>query len=251
MRHFCWKYVVVFLISSTCGVCQAEDAEINIFAAASLQNAVSELADRYAKESSTKIHISVAGTSTLARQIEYGAPAHIFISANKGWVDYLVDKQAINPTSVSVIAKNSLTLVAPINSVDTPSLQQPDWDETKLFSIAMVDAVPAGIYAKEALIYFGHWDHLQSNLIQTDNVRSALHLVELGQVDYGLVYASDAFASKKVNVIEELPGTSHSPIEYHVALVGTNVSSDALQFYDLMKSSVFKSILRKNGFVVP
>jgi molybdate transport system substrate-binding protein len=131
------------------------------------------------------------------------------------------------------------------------SIAQRKWDPNALLSTAMVGSVPAGIYAKEAIVHFGLWDELQNQIVQTDNVRSALRLVELGEVDFGLVYYSDAVTSKAVQIVERLPSESHSSIEYHVALVESDITDDVQKLYDLISSEIFADILQSHGFVVP
>ena len=229
----------------------ASERPITIFAAASLQNAIRELAQNYTDETGIKVHFSVAGTSTLARQIQHGAPADIFISANKSWVDHLLNRNLLDPNSVSVIAENAMVLVARDDVDARIPVLEGHWDSNSLIATAMIGSVPAGIYAKEVLDHYGLWDRLQNQVVQTDNVRSALRLVELGQVDFGLVYFSDAAASKDVQMVERLPASSHSSIEYHAALVGTNSSRNAQNFYNVLVSDRFADILLTNGFVLP
>ena len=229
----------------------ASERPINIFAAASLQNAITELAQNYTAETGIKVQVSVAGTSTLARQIQHGAPADIFISANKSWVEHLLDRNLLDPNSVSVIAENAMVLVARDDVDARVSVLEGQWDSNSLIATAMIGSVPAGIYAKEVLDHYLLWDKLQNQVVQTDNVRSALRLVELGQVDFGLVYFSDVVASKDVQMVERLPANSHSLIEYHAALVGTKTSRDAQNLYDALVSEEFADILLTNGFVLP
>jgi len=229
----------------------ASERPITIFAAASLQNAITELAENYTDETGMKVQVSVAGTSTLARQIQHGAPADIFISANKSWVDHLLNHNLLDPNSVSVIAENAMVLVAHARADARVSVLEGQWDSNSLIATAMTGSVPAGIYAKEVLDHYLLWDKLQNQVVQTDNVRSALRLVELGQVDFGLVYFSDAIASQNVQIVERLPAHSHSSIEYHVALVGTKTGRDAQNLYDVILSDGFAEILLTNGFVLP
>jgi molybdate transport system substrate-binding protein len=229
----------------------ASERPITIFAAASLQNAITELAQNYTAETGVKVQVSVAGTSTLARQIQHGAPADIFISANKSWVDHLLSRNLLDPNSVSVIAENAMVLVARDDVDARFSVLEGHWDSNSLIATAMIGSVPAGIYAKEVLDHYGLWDKLQNQVVQTDNVRSALRLVELGQVDFGLVYFSDVAASKDVQIVERLPANSHSTIEYHASLVGAKSSRNAQNFYDVLVSDRFADILLTNGFVLP
>lgn len=244
-------YLLIFWLCCVPNFGFASERPITIFAAASLQNAITELAQNYTYETGIKVHVSVAGTSTLARQIQHGAPADIFISANKSWVDHLLNRNLLDPTSVSVIAENAMVLVARDDVDARISVLEGQWDSNSLIATAMIGSVPAGIYAKEMLDHYGLWDKLQSQVIQTDNVRSALRLVELGQVDFGLVYLSDAAASKDVQIVERLPASSHSSIEYHAALVGTETHGDVKNLFDIILSNTFAEILHENGFVLP
>jgi len=244
-------YSLVFWLCCVPSFGFASERPITIFAAASLQNAITELAQNYTDETGIKVHVSVAGTSTLARQIQHGAPADIFISANKSWVDHLLNRKLLNPNSVSVIAKNSMVLVSRTGVDSDVSVLEGRWDLNSLIVTAMIGSVPAGIYAKEVLEHYGLWETLQNQVVQTDNVRSALRLVELGQVDFGLVYLSDAVASKDVQIVERLPESSHSSIEYHVALVGTETHGDVKNLFDIILSNTFAELLHENGFVLP
>jgi molybdate transport system substrate-binding protein len=142
----------------------ASERPITIFAAASLQNAITELAQNYTDETGIKVHVSVAGTSTLARQIQHGAPADIFISANKSWVDHLLNRKLLNPNSVSVIAKNSMVLVSRTGVDSDVSVLEGRWDLNSLIVTAMIGSVPAGIYAKEVLEHYGLWKHCKIKL---------------------------------------------------------------------------------------
>ena len=144
-----------------------------------------------------------------------------------------------------------MVLVARTGADARVSVLEGQWDSKFLIATAMIGSVPAGIYAKEVLDHYGLWDRLQNQVVQTDNVRSALRLVELGQVDFGLVYYSDAVASKDVEIVERLPVHSHSSIEYHAALVGTKSSRNVQNLYDALVSDRFADILLTNGFVLP
>ena len=180
--------------------------------------------------------------------------AHLLIYSfqqTKNWMDHLLNRNLLDPNSVSVIAENTMVLVARTGADARVSVLEGHWDSNSLIATAMVGSVPAGIYAKEVLDHYGLWDRLHNQVVQTDNVRSALRLVELGQVDFGLVYFSDAVASKDVEIVERLPAHSHSSIEYHAALVGAKSSRNVQNLYDALVSDRFADILLTNGFVVP
>ena len=175
----------------------------------------------------------------------------IFISANKSWVDHLLSRNLLNPNSVSVIAENAMVLVARDDLGAGVSVLEGQWNSNSQIATAMIGSVPAGIYAKEVLDHYNLWDRLQNQVVQTNHVRSALRLVELGQVDFGLVYFSDAVASKDAQIVEQFPAHSHSSIEYLAALVETKSSRNTQNFFNVLVSDRFADILLTNGFVVP
>jgi len=244
-------HLLILWFCCIAGLLHAGERPVNVFAAASLQNAITDLVQNYAAKTGREVQISVAGTSMLARQIEYGAPADIFISANESWVDHLLNRGLLNSNSVTVIAENSLVLIARDGADGGVSILDNKWNPNVTLATAMIGAVPAGIYAQQTLEHFGLWHRLQNQVIQTDNVRSALRLVELGEADFGLVYYSDAAASDGVRVVEQLPAKSHSPIQYHVALISNDVSAEVRELYDVLVSEEFANILQANSFVIP
>lgn len=196
------------------------EAAPTIFAAASLTNAVTDLAKAY--EAKTRIHVvtSFAAASTLAKQIENGAPADIFISADLKWMDYLAGKQQIDPATRVELLGNTLVVIAPLGKGFAFSVDK-DFPAEKAFTgrLAVGDPtnVPVGIYAKEAFTALGWWPWLEKRLAPAPDVRAALRLVETGEVDCGVVYATDAKSSAKVEVIATVPGNLHKPVRYPIA----------------------------------
>jgi len=224
--------------------------QITVFAAASLRNVLDEVINRY--PTPDDIVVSYAGSSTLARQIQMGAPADIFVSANADWVTFLQTQGIGGIQPATVLASNQLVLVQPVNMSHDPLTAWTDWATaigSKRIALAMVDAVPAGIYAKAALTHLGVWDMVSPNIIQSDNVRAALGLVALGAVDYGIIYKTDALSEPKVAVLAELPLHSHEPIAYPAVVLTQNAAAQS--FYDFLISAAARDVFDQFGFIVP
>lgn len=224
--------------------------DFTVFAAASLKDALDEIAADWQKTSGDKISISYAGSSQLARQIQEGAPADLFISAAVNWMDELEKSDNIDPASRTDLLGNTLVLVAAKDAapVDIAALPA-DLGEGKL-AMALVDSVPAGQYGKEALTNLGLWDQLQPNVAQADNVRAALALVATGEAPYGIVYATDAVAEPKVSVVATFPADSHKPIIYPAAVVKGSDSTDAGAFLTSLREEPARAVLEKQGFTI-
>lgn len=235
-------------------VVQASAAEkITVFAAASLTNALQDIATEYQKGKDVQILSSFASSSTLARQIEQGAPADLFISADQQWMDYVIDKQQMVKDSRYTLLGNELVLIAAKsakqNKIDIN--QKTDW--TNLLnggrlSVGDPDHVPAGIYAKEALQNLGAWVTLEPQLARANNVRSAMALVEREEAPLGIVYGSDAKASDKVKLVGIFPEDSHKPVEYPMAIVKDRQTPAVTAFYDYLKSPQAAAIFERYGF---
>lgn len=192
----------------------ADDAKITVFAAASLTNAMQDIATQYQKEKHVDVVSSFASSSTLARQIEAGAPADLFISADQKWMDYAVDKKAIDTATRETLLGNSLVVVAPKSSEQQDFTINKETNWTTLLhggrlAVGDPEHVPAGIYAKEALQKLGAWDTLSGKLAPAEDVRGALALVERNEAPLGIVYGSDAVASKGVKVVATFPEDTH------------------------------------------
>ena len=224
----------------------ADEGKITVFAAASLTNAMQDIATQYKKEKGVDVVSSFASSSTLARQIEAGAPADLFISADQKWMDYAVDKKAIDTASRQTLLGNSLVVVA-------PKASKTNW--TSLLNggrLAVGDPehVPAGIYAKEALQKLGAWDTLSPKLAPAEDVRGALALVERNEAPLGIVYGSDAVASKGVKVVATFPEDSHKKVEYPVAVVEGHNNATVKAFYDYLKGPQAAEIFKRYGFTI-
>lgn len=223
-----------------------------VLAAASLQESLNAAADAWAAKHRERPILSFASSSVLAKQIDAGAPADIFISADEPWMDDVAKHNLMMPgTRVSFLA-NALVLVAPADSAH-PIAIKPGFPLAKLLGdgkLAMgeVNSVPAGKYGKEALTKLGVWDQVAPHVAGADNVRSALALVERGEAPYGIVYATDAYASKSVKIVGVFPESSHAPITYPIALLTASTSADADGFRLFLISGAGKAIFKRYGF---
>ena len=191
----------------------------------------------------------------MARQIDAGAPADIFISANPGWMDHLAGRGLVqNATRVALLG-NSLVLVAPNKSPPLGELRSGLDLASRLgtdrLAMALINAVPAGIYGKTALISLGLWSQVADKVAQTDNVRTALALVALGEAPLGIVYASDALAQPKVKTLATFPAESHPPILYPAALISDSTAPQAAAFLSYLQSEQAQTVFLANGFTIP
>lgn len=228
---------------------------ITVFAAASLTNALQDIAAQYKKDQQVDVVASFASSSTLARQIEQGAPADLFISADQQWMDYAIDKQQIVANTRYTLLGNELVLIAPQESkIDKVVIdKKTDWkkllDGGRL-AVGDPDHVPAGIYAKESLENLGAWSTLAPEMARANNVRSAMALVERAEAPLGIVYGSDAIASKKVKVVGIFPEASHKPVEYPMAIVKDHENPTVTAFYNYLKSPAAATIFKNYGFTL-
>ncbi|MDA8489457.1 MULTISPECIES: molybdate ABC transporter substrate-binding protein [Kluyvera] len=241
------------LTLSVVGQASAQDAKITVFAAASLTNAMQDIAKEYKKENNVDVVSSFASSSTLARQIEAGAPADLFISADQKWMDYAVDKKAIDTTTRETLLGNSLVVVAPKASERGDITVDAKTNWTSLLkggrlAVGDPDHVPAGIYAKEALQKLGAWETLSPKLAPAEDVRGALALVERSEAPLGIVYGSDAVASKGVKVVGTFPEDSHQKVEYPIAIIDGHKNATVSAFYDYLKGPQASEIFKRYGF---
>ena len=227
---------------------------ITIFAAASLGKALGEITEEFERATGIKADLSLAGSSLLARQLQYGAPADVFISANSAWMDWAEEKELIVPQSRVDLLSNRLVLIAPVDAVETLDLS----DKAGLLAVlsdgplamALIDAVPAGIYGKAALQTLDLWDDFSAHVAQTDNVQSALTLVAQGAAPLGIVYETDAKASAQVQILDHLPRESHPPIIYPAAATTTGQQQASLAFLSFLQGEIAQAIFVGQGFDV-
>ena len=232
--------------------------DVTVFAAASLGDALGDMADAWEGETGLEATLVLAGSATLARQIDAGAPADVFISANSAWMDWLDSAGRVISDTRFDIASNSLVLVAADRSHASDAQVTETTDIAAMLgadgrlAIALPDAVPAGIYGKAALTALGQWDTLSSRIAPTDSVRAALALVALGEAPLGVVYATDAVAEPDVVVAGTFDQNTHPTIAYPAALMGEASDTDAaMAFLDWLKSDTASAILKDHGFLPP
>jgi molybdate transport system substrate-binding protein len=223
-----------------------------VLAAASLQEALNAAADGWARKGHPRPVISFAGSSALARQIEQGAPADLFISADEQWMDYVATKRLVKPNTRVSFLFNTLVLVAPARSPLRLTIA-PRFPLARALGngrLAMADpaAVPAGKYGKEALTRLGVWPSVAGKLARAENVRAALALVDRGEAPLGIVYTTDALADRGVRVVATFPPRSHALISYPVATLAVSSHPEADAFRRYLLSSEAKATFRRFGF---
>lgn len=231
----------------------AED--VTVFAAASLTNALNEVCERFAAKTGNRMVASYAASSALAKQIEQGAGAQVFASADLKWVDYLQDKKLINPDTRFHLLGNTLVMIAPSDSKLEKMEITPKTDIAKLAGNGKIatgnpDSVPVGLYFKQAMEKAGQWKDVEPKVARADSVRAALALVERGEVPFGIVYETDAAISGKVKIVGTFPGTMHDPIIYPFALIAGQERPAAKAFIDYLKSNEAKGVFASYGFKI-
>ncbi|MFT3967503.1 MAG: molybdate ABC transporter substrate-binding protein [Sphingobium sp.] len=231
---------------------RAQDKGPLVLAAASLQESLTEAADIWTAKRHPRPVISFAGSSALARQIGAGAPADIFISADEPWMDDVAARGLVRPGTRVSFLSNRLVLVAPAARARPMSIGRGFPLARALgngrLAMADPDAVPAGKYGKAALSSLGVWAAVEGKVARAENVRAALTLVERGEAPYGIVYATDALASKGVRVVGTFPAGSHPPITYPIALLKSAGNRDAEPFRRFLISREGKAIFTRYGF---
>jgi molybdate transport system substrate-binding protein len=214
-----------------------------------MKGALDDIAVAYKVKAGVEIVATYASSSALAKQIEAGAPADVFISADAAWMDYLAEKNLIKPDTRKLIAGNTLVMVAKTSTSLKRDLSNLaiTLDQEKL-ALADVTSVPAGKYAKAALQKLGLWSSVEPHVVMQDNVRAALALVARGEARLGIVYGSDAVAEPKVFVAAVFREDSHLPIVYPAAVIAASSNSDAAAFVAYLAGDEAQSILKQDGF---
>ena len=225
---------------------------LTVFAAASLKESLDEAAAAYQQATGTPVRVSYAASSALARQIEQGAPAQVFISADLDWMDYLQARDKVDATSRRTLLGNRLVLVAQQASTTAQvDLSRPGSVAAALgegrLAVGQTASVPAGKYARAALEKLGQWPSASTRLAESDSVRAALMLVARGEAPLGIVYASDARAEPKVKVVATFPADSHPPIVYPAAALAP-ASAPAREFVRWLSSPPARAIFQRRGF---
>ena len=263
-RHLVFALASLVLLGSLCaGVSAAPGAapvpvpeKITVFAAASLKESLDAVATRWTQLSGQDVVVSYAASSALARQVEQGAPAHVFISADEEWMDYLQQRALVDPASRYDLVGNQLVVIAPADSpqqalaLDAAGLRAALGEKGRL-AVAETSAVPAGRYARTALERRGLWATVQARLAQGDNVRAALAFVARGEAPLGVVYATDAKAEPRVRVVARFDAADHPAIVYPAARV---TSADATQvdgFLVFLRGEEARRVFDAAGFTMP
>ncbi|SFF84204.1 molybdate transport system substrate-binding protein [Novosphingobium sp. CF614] len=223
-----------------------------VLAAASLQESMSAAANAWAAKGHPRPRVSFAGSSALARQIEAGAPADLFVSADEPWMDEVEGKKLLRTGTRISFLRNTLVLIAPRGSAVKLTIRPGMPLAAALgpgrLAIADPGGVPAGIYARQALTRLGVWNSVQDKLAPAENVRAALALVSRGAAPLGVVYGTDARADPGVRVLGIFPQASHDPITYPVALLASSRNPEAEGFRRFLISSEGKAVFRRFGF---
>ncbi|HWX30150.1 MAG TPA: molybdate ABC transporter substrate-binding protein [Steroidobacteraceae bacterium] len=239
------------LLFSLPSAAQADKSAVTVFAAASLTNVLQELGDAFTKETAVPVRFSFAASSALAKQIENGAPADVFFSADVEWMDYLQTRKLIQiPTRRDAVG-NQLVFVAPASSKVALKIGP-------RFALAATlgaghlatgdpDSVPVGRYAREALTQLGVWRDVEARLVRADSVRAALAFVDRGEAALGIVYATDAKVDNKVRIVDVFPDSTHLPIVYPIALTAA-AKGAAREFVDYVRGPAGDAAFRKYGF---
>ncbi len=247
--------LAVFALAATHGLsASAGGKEITVFAAASLKDALDTIAADWQSATGVRVAISYGASSALAKQIEEGAPADLFISAAVNWMDVLNEGGLILAGTRRDLLGNTLVLVAHGAGL-APVAIGPGFDLADLLgdgrlAMALVDSVPAGQYGKEALTTLGVWDSVEASVAQSENVRAALALVALGEAPYGIVYGSDAVAEDRVTVVGTFPESSHRPIIYPAAVVAVSGKAEAVAFLEALSGDAADAVFKAQGFAV-
>ncbi len=242
----------VILAATALAPAAAEDKTITVFAAASMKNALDEIDAAYTARTGVKFSVSYAASSVLAKQIEQGAPADVFVSADTDWMDYAIAKKTINEPSRINLLGNSIVLIAPKDSrIDSVTIAQ-GVDLAKLagdgrIATGDVRSVPAGKYAKAALTSLGAWQAAEPKFAMAESVRAALTLVARGEAVLGIVYSTDAKVEPGVKIVGTFPADSHPAIIYPVAATST-AKPEAHDYLAFLRSTAAKAILEKYGF---
>jgi molybdate transport system substrate-binding protein len=230
----------------------APDQELLVFAAASLANSLDEIGTAYTQQTQQHVKFSYAASSALARQLEAGSRADLFVSADLEWMDYVQARNLIDRSTRRNLLSNRLVLVAPADSKIELKIAPGFALGAALGSSGRLatgdpDSVPVGRYARSALTSLGVWNDVADRLVRTDNVRSALAFIARGETPLGIVYETDAKVEKRVRIVDHFPADSHPPIVYPAA-VTAQARPAAKQFVDFLQSVPAQEIFKKYGF---
>jgi molybdate transport system substrate-binding protein len=245
------RLILLLWLTAALPAAAAQPQQILVFAAASLTDALQELGADYQKAGGVGVKLSFAASSSLAREIEAGAPADVFFSADTDWMDYLQKRNLIQPATRRNLLGNSLVLIAPAPSHIKLKIA-PHFPLLAALGDGRLatgdpDSVPVGRYARAALTSLGVWDEVAPRLVRAANVRDALMYVGRGEAPFGIVYGSDALVDKAVRVVDMFPADTHQPIVYPIALT-QSARDGAAAFVTYLESPAARQIFLKYGF---
>jgi molybdate transport system substrate-binding protein len=245
---------VVVLAVPWSNAADAQGRDLLVFGAASLKNALDDADAQYQRDAGHKVVVSYGASSALAKQIENGAPADIFISADLDWMDYIAEHKLIKPQTRFNLLGNKLVLIAPadsrINLTIAPNFPLAQALGNDRLAMAEPSAVPAGKYGKAALEALGVWGSVANKIAPAQDVRATLLLVSRGEAPLGIVYQTDAASDKGVKIVGAFPESSHPPIIYPIAVTTASTNPDAAAYIGFLKSPAAKPAFEKQGFVV-
>lgn len=232
-----------------------ETRPVVVFAAASLQTALTAIAVAWQRETGKRATFSFAASSALARQLEQGAPADLFASADLDWMDFVEQRRLIRPGTRRTLLGNSLVLIEPASEAPSTLAIAPGFPlaaaiGSSRLATGNVQSVPVGRYAQAALTTLGVWQDVAPRVAGADNVRAALALVARGEARFGIVYATDARTEPRVRVVGAFPAGSHPPVAYPVALAAGSTHPDAAAFLAYLSSPAATRIFEAEGFTV-
>ena len=253
-RRMILGIAAVFAAAYKTSAAWAETRPILVFAAASLKNALDAINEGWQRDTRRPVTASYAASSTLAKQIENGAPADLFISADPDWMDYLQQRNLIKPESRSDLLGNSLVLIAPVSSTVKLTIA-PGFALAAALGggrLAMADpaAVPAGLYGKAALEKLGVWSSVANRIAAAENVRAALLLVARGEAPLGIVYRTDAAIEPGVRIADTFPSDTHPPIVYPIALTASSDNPNAPSLLVFLRGAAARAQFQKAGFAL-
>lgn len=244
--------VALALLLVVVGLPRALAADVVVFAAASLKEAMDEQAKQFETATRNKVVVSYGASNALARQIESAAPADLFVSADLDWMDYLDQRKLLMPGTRVNLLRNTLVLIAPASSKTAlkiaPGFALAGALGQDKLAMANPDSVPAGKYGKAALESLGVWGSVEKQVARAENVRAALTLVSRGEAPFGIVYATDAYSDKGVKVVDTFPTNTYPPIIYPIALTATSKSSAAKPLVEHLRSAHARGVWEKYGF---
>jgi molybdate transport system substrate-binding protein len=253
MRPFRAIFIAAVMTVLGAAPAQAEISGLVVFAAASLKNVLDAVAADFQARTGTRVLVSYGASSGLARQIEQGAPADLFISADLDWMDYLHERSLIRRDTRRSLLGNRIVLVAPAAVAGDVDLKPGALSAALAggrLATANVASVPAGKYGRAALEHLGLWGEVAGRLAEAENVRAALTFVARGEAPLGIVYETDARAEPKVRIVARFPETSHPPIVYPAAVASASRHDEASKFLQALRSPESAAIFAGEGFSV-